>query len=346
MRFHVDVIKGAASYYELGVLEASKFIQTPLYQSHMKRRTTSIRKYDTNLKEAKEFYETFSPGLWEELEGVASVLKWPLEDVFHEYSGYQQDWDKSGCTVLMKNGFFARNYDYHPKTYEGRLLLWEPKEGYASIGTSGRMIGRIDGMNEKGLVVGYHLVNRRNPAKGFICATIARFILDSCASVQEAVQMLQQIPHRHAFNYSLYDAAGQSAVVEASGRGTAVRESVHACTNHFQTEALTGENRYQITESMDRLSMTAMHSDKISTPLKAFDFFNKPEHGIFKRNYGSWSGTIHTAVYVPETLTMLFGLGENAKPVTIPFGEWLKDKRFPVTKIFGNINTNELFEHQ
>ncbi|KIL47919.1 C45 family autoproteolytic acyltransferase/hydolase [Jeotgalibacillus campisalis] len=346
MKFHVDVIKGTGSYFELGILEATKFIQTPLYHSHINRRKISIRKYDTDLVEAKQFYDEFSPGLWEELEGVASVLEWPMDEVFHEYSGYQQDWGKSGCSALMKDGFYVRNYDYHPKTYEGRLLLWEPKEGYASIGTSGRMIGRIDGMNEKGLVVGYHLVNRRNPAKGFICATIARFLLDSCASVQEAVKMLKHIPHRHAFNYSLYDAEGHSAVVEASGRGTSVRESVTACTNHFQTESSLTENRYHLEESKKRLTMVENRSSDRMLPNEAFEFFNNPDHGIFKRNYSSWSGTIHTAVYIPETLTMLFGLGENAHPVTIPFGEWLKEKRFPITKIFGSIQSNELFEHQ
>ncbi|KIL45456.1 hypothetical protein KP78_30000 [Jeotgalibacillus soli] len=55
-------------------------------------------------------------------------------------------------------------------------------------------------MNEKGLVVGYHLVNRRNAAEGFICTTIARFLLDTCATTEEAIDLLKPIPHRQVFN--------------------------------------------------------------------------------------------------------------------------------------------------
>lgn len=345
-RFHVDVIKGSATYYELGKLQAEKFIKTPLYNEHTIRRAKSVKQYDTDLEQARHFYDTFTPGLWQELEGVASAVNWSKQAVLHEYSGYQQDWVKSGCSALMKDGFYARNYDYHPKTYEGRLILWKPKEGYASIGTSGRMIGRIDGMNEKGLVVGYHFVNRRNPADGFICATIARFLLDSCASTKEAVAMLSVIPHRHAFNYSLYDRTGEAVVVEASGRGISVRkDGVMACTNHFQTPGQLSENRYHLTESKERLRKLEMHRNTKMTPREAFYYFNNPSHGVFKKNYGSWSGTIHTAVYIPKNLTMIFGVGENAQPVTIDFKNWLNSGHFPITKIFGEIDSNELFHH-
>ncbi|TDL34862.1 acyl-CoA--6-aminopenicillanic acid acyl-transferase [Jeotgalibacillus sp. S-D1] len=345
-RFHIDVIKGSATYYELGKLQAEKFIQTPLYKTHSIRRARSEKQYTADLEQAKYFYEKFSPGLWQELEGVASAVDWSKEAVLHEYSGYQQDWIKSGCSSLMKDGFYARNYDYHPKTYEGRLILWRPEGGYASIGTSGRMIGRIDGMNEKGLVVGYHFVNRRNPAAGFICATVARFLLDSCANTEEAVAMLKQLPHRHAFNYSLYDAAGEAVVVEASGRGTAVRRAgIMACTNHFQTAGQLAENRYHLVESKERLQKLEQRQNTKMTPLEAYYYFNDPSHGIFKKNYGSWAGTIHTAVYVPKNLTMIFGAGENAQPVSIDFKEWLNSGNFPITKIFGKIDSHERFHH-
>ncbi|KIL45454.1 hypothetical protein KP78_29980 [Jeotgalibacillus soli] len=42
---------------------------------------------------------------------------------------------------------------------------------------------------------------------------------------------------------------------------------------------------------------------------------------------------------------MIFGLGEKATPITINFEEWLKVIRFPVTKIFGKVNTEERFGH-
>lgn len=344
-KFHIDVVKGCSTYYELGKIEAEKFVKTPLYPAHSKRRSKSIRQYSSDIIEAKQYYQQFVPSLWQELEGVSSVLDWTYNEVMHEYSGYQQDWRKSGCSALMNGSFFARNYDYHPKTYEGRLMLWKPLGGYASIGISGRMIGRIDGMNEKGLVVGFHFVNRRNPAKGFICTTIARFLLDSCATTEEAITLLELLPHRHAFNYSLLDIHGDSAVVEASGRGVSVNRNTVACTNHFQSDELALENRYHIIESEERLKNLKEYYKRSMTPMQAYDLFNDPEKGIFKKNYGSWSGTIHTVIYIPSTLTMIFGLGENAAPITINFGKWLETNQFPITKIFGVIDSKEKFSH-
>ncbi|WP_227395380.1 C45 family autoproteolytic acyltransferase/hydolase [Jeotgalibacillus aurantiacus] len=346
-QFHLDVIKGRGSHFELGKQAGRLFQQTPLYHSHVKRRDRSKKAYHTDEKIAKSYFDQFSPGLWNELEGLSSVMAWDTSEVIHEYSGWQQDWKKSGCSVLMKKGYFARNYDYHPKTYEGRLMLWQPERGYASIGVAGRMIGRIDGMNEKGLCVGFHFVNRKNPGKGFTCSIIARFLLDSCSTTDEAVAMLKEIPHRHAFNYTLYDAHGKHAVVEASALGVAVRneEMDTACTNHFETSIKSSENRYQLKESISRLHMIHQQGQTAHNPLEAFKKFNDPAYGIFKKNYGSWAGTIHTAVYQPSTLKMFFGAGQNAVPLEIDFGKWLQGERFPVTKVFGKIDSAEAFSH-
>ncbi len=346
-KFHIDVIKGKGSYYQLGQTAGHLFRETPLYQTHLKRREKSKKAYQIDFTKAENHIKSFAPGLWEELKGLTSSLDWSFEDVVHEYSGWQQDWVKSGCSVLMKGGFFARNYDYHPKTYEGRLMIWQPENGYASIGVAGRMIGRIDGMNEKGLCVGFHFVNRKNPGEGFTCSVIARFLLDRCATTDEAVQMLKEIPHRHAFNYTLYDASGNRAIVEASALGVAVRKQTndYACTNHFETDEKLQENRYQLTESKTRLENIFAQSQTTDSPLEAFYRFNNPDYGIFKKNYGSWSGTIHTVIYDPVNLKAIFGAGENATPLVISFKDWLAGERYPVTKIFGQVDTNERFSH-
>ncbi|WP_041122809.1 C45 family autoproteolytic acyltransferase/hydolase [Jeotgalibacillus alimentarius] len=346
-RFHIDVIKGKGSYYDLGQKAGALFKQTPLYHTHVKRREKSKKSYQLDMKKAETHIKSFAPGIWDELNGLSTELGWGLENTVHEYSGWQQDWKKSGCSVLMKENFFVRNYDFHPKTYEGRLMIWQPDNAYASIGVAGRMIGRIDGMNEKGLCVGFHFVNRKNPGEGFTCSVIARFLLDSCATVREAVTMLKAIPHRHAFNYTLYDASGQHAIVEASALGVSERLQKNdiACTNHFETPEKLSENRYQLKESKSRLSTINEQAAATTDPLNAFYLFNDPSYGIFKKNYGSWSGTIHTVVYNPEDLSVLFGAGENAVPLHINFKDWLSGQRYPVTRIFGEVDTGEQFSH-
>ena len=122
---------------------------------------------------------TIRSWVWEELLGLQEALEWPMERVLQEFGGYRLDYVRSGCSILTGQDYFIRNYDYHPKTYEGRYVFFQPTDqGYASIGPSQRGTGRMDGMNEKGLVIGYNFMNRKKPGDGFICCMIGRIIVE------------------------------------------------------------------------------------------------------------------------------------------------------------------------
>ncbi|MFJ3389985.1 MULTISPECIES: carcinine hydrolase/isopenicillin-N N-acyltransferase family protein [unclassified Lysinibacillus] len=62
-----------------------------------------------------------------------------------------------------------RDYDFRPTLYDGRLVFSHPINGYASVGFSQQIIGRLDGMNECGLVVGLHFVNNEYRGGGLYC---------------------------------------------------------------------------------------------------------------------------------------------------------------------------------
>ncbi|NJP37308.1 C45 family autoproteolytic acyltransferase/hydolase [Alkalicoccus luteus] len=346
MKISIEALEGRGDAYQFGLKQADRLKQTVLYNKHVRRRKKSIRRYTTDFRETKAWIEEISPDLWAELEGLSEGLGWRFEDIVHEYAGYQQSWIKSGCSALMGRGVYGRNYDYHPKTYDGRFIMYQPTSGYASVGFAQRIVGRMDGMNEKGLAVGYHFVNRISPEDGFICCSIARLILDSCASVPEAVRLLKELPHRHSFNYSLADSAGRTAVVEASAKGAVELQSDEgACTNHFRAPSKLSENRHMTKESEQRLERLVELKRGSDSANDTFNLLNKTKYGIAKKEYGNWSGTIHTAVYDTVSLNVNVGIGTDAVPVGISFADWLKGSRFIVRKLRGQIDFEDGMEH-
>ena len=102
-----------------------------------------------------------------------------------------------------------------------------------------QITGRTDGINEKGLAMGYNLINRLRSDIRFICNMIGRIVLETCANVEEAISLLKEIPHHSWLGYPI-DQTGKSIVVEASPREVILHES-NICTNHF--DVLTHENR-------------------------------------------------------------------------------------------------------
>lgn len=333
-----EVIQFRGSYYDFGREQAKRLQASPLLRNHKKRRGKSRRKYTVDYQVAKRLLNHYSPGLLEELTGLADGLGWTIEDTIHEYSGWQQEWIHSGCSIFTAGDLIARNYDYHPKTYEGRFILFQPDNGIATIGPSQRVIGRTDGMNAYGLCIGYNFVNRIKPLDGFICCTLTRIILENCQTTEEAVALLKELPHRHSFNYVISDSLKHSAIVEGSPRGVQAR-SGNVCTNHFTD--LEKENRRHLGDSEDRMLALQGRVDRIDDARDAFHYLNESQGPIFSEQYSRWSGTIHTAIYDNERLQVLFGLGGDANPVFFDFNDWLEGRRTTVKRMLGALNTSE-----
>ncbi|WP_077621854.1 C45 family autoproteolytic acyltransferase/hydolase [Sediminibacillus massiliensis] len=327
------------THYEFGYRQGQELKGTILYENHLKWNKPRRRpRYIVNQLEAKQLIRSLSPLIWEELEGIADGLKVPIEQVVKNYSGYQQEWIKSGCSILTGKDYYVRNYDYHPKTYEGRFVIFQPKRAYATIGPTQRITGRTDGMNEEGLVIGYNFVNRRNPGDGFICNMISRMILENCKTNEEAIELIKEIPHRHSFNYVLYDKGGNSHVVEGTPRAVEIREGPIS-TNHF--DILRHENRHHLGDSFRRKKLLEENISKLSSCYEAFRFFNDRDRGIFSEKYTNWAGTLHTTAYIPKDLSVWYAVGGDREPFIFSFKEWLKGKDSRIKKLRGYLNTEE-----
>ena len=213
-------------------------------------------------------------------------------------------------------------------------------KGYAMVGPSMQITGRTDGINEKGLSMGYNFINRMKSDDGFVCNMIGRIILEKCANVEEAISLLKEIPHRRSFSYVLLDQSGESIVVEASPREVVVHQS-NICTNHF--EKLIHENRYRMEESLQRYQAIERQESNISDPYKAFRMMNDTAKGVFSKKYGAWAGTLHTAAYFPKDRKAWIALGGDRMPLIFDFGQWLKGKNVNVIRIKGELDTDRPF---
>lgn len=342
-RVYSEVFQFRGTHYEYGLKQGQLIKDSLIIKSRNKDWKIRHPRFEINIEETKSVYHQFAPRIWDEIEGLTEGLELPLEEVLLHFGGYRVDVDKSGCSIFTDKNYMIRNYDFHPQTYEGLYYFFQPTDGgNAMIGPSSRIIGRMDGMNEHGLAMGYNFTNRRRPGTGFTCTIIGRIILETCETVDDALQLLKEIPHRGSFSYVIIDQSGISHVVEASPRKVEVRQA-NVCTNHF--ELLEDENRYHLKDSYKRMNAINEQKHSITSVVDAFRLFNERDRGVFSEKYKSWSGTIHTSAYLPKEKKAWFSLGGDQKPVIFDFEKWLNGEDVRVKRMYGHIDTDLSFAH-
>jgi len=339
-----DIIQFKGTHYDFGYFQGKLLKDSPI-MAHRKKQWGSKsmreRHFIVNEVTYRSVMQTFSPRIMEEIEGLSDALEMHHIDAIREFGGYYLEYGKSGCSIFTGENYMIRNYDNSPDSYEGRFVLYKPNDGgYATIGPTMQITGRTDGLNEKGLAMGYNFINRKKSNDGFVCNMIGRIVLEKCANVDEAIQLLKEIPHRHSFTYVLLDQSGQSVVVEATPRAVEAREANY-CTNHF--EILTEENRYRMDDSERRYKAIEATKASVTTPYNGFRMMNDVESGIFSTKYGAWAGTLHTAMYLPNDLKIGLSLGGNRPPLMVDFKKWLDGERMNAVRIKGELQSKEPF---
>lgn len=342
-QIYSDIIQFRGSHFDYGLMQGRQIKDSLIVENRKKQWRVRKPKFIIEPQEAKAAICAYAPSIWDELLGIQEALGWSLEAVLQDFGGYRTEYKKSGCSTITGAGYLIRNYDYHPKTYEGRYTLYQPSDqGYAMIGPSQRVSGRMDGMNEKGLAMGYNFMHRKLPGDGFICHAIGRMILETCQDADEAAALLKEIPHRHSFSYIVYDRKQTSYVIEATPRHVEVRPG-NACTNHF--ERLEHENRRVLDDSLERMRAIRRGHQADTDGYRAFRLLNDTDQGVFSDQYHNWSGTIHTSAYFPNELKVWFALGGDQEPAEINFAEWLEGKDLAEDRMYGEVDTDLGFVH-
>lgn len=339
-----DVIQFRGSHYDFGVKQGELLKNSTFMKNRKAMYERMLKKFAVNIEVVQRLLNEVAPGLIEEIQGLSDTLELTTEQGYLHFAGYYAAYQKSGCSIISGQHYIVRNYDNDPFSYDGRFVLYEPTDtGYATMGPTMQVTGRMDGMNEKGLVMGYNFVNTRNRMDGFVCNMIGRIVLEYCATVDEAVELLTAIPHKHSFNYVLLDPSHEAVAVEASPREVVVRSGA-VCTNHFQI--LKDENRYRMEDSLAREHVISSAQQHTLPYIEAFKLMNGTEQGVFAKKYSAWDGTIHTAGYLPQELKVHFAIGGDKLPVVLDFYAWLQGTNLPLTKMKGQLDAKVGFVNE
>jgi predicted choloylglycine hydrolase len=332
----VNVRDLMGSSYELGLKQGEEIKTTQLIKQlgFLENLTAN-----SNPKKAKELLKAFSPNLLEEISGLAKGLEIELDTIIKFYSGYDINFPSMGCTTFINEDYYVRNYDFSPNLYDARLVFSNPIGGYASVGFSQQVIGRLDGMNEKGLVVGLHFVNDKHKGEGFLATTIVRMLLEQCCCITETIDLISRIPQGFCYNYSITDSSGKGVIVEATPeKQRVIFENPLMCTNHFESKDLQNKNMKEIQRSIKRKEyISSQFTEKLS-PIDAYRHFNDGNSPLFFKNYKEYFGTLHTVVYLPKDLSLIIGVGENSVPIMLSLRKFLDGTNNLPKVIKGTIN--------
>lgn len=189
-----------------------------------------------------------------------------------------------GCDTRL-----VRNYDLSPDLNEG-LLLRSAWTGRPVMGMVEFLWGLSDGINAAGLSVALAYGGRSETGTGFGITTIVRYLLETCATVVEALRVLERIPSHMAYNLVLADASGETASVEMLPGGGLIAMPRAIATNH--QSGLAPAERPDFTRTHER---HAHLGDLGAGPRDLLDAFLQPP--LRQSRYAEGFGTLFTAGY-------------------------------------------------
>lgn len=189
----------------------------------------------------------------------------------------------------------VRNYDLSPDLNEGLLLRTE-WTGMPVMGMVEFLWGLSDGVNAAGLSVALAFGGRSEVARGFGVTTILRYVLETCATVGQALAVLGRVPSHMAYNITLADRHGATATVELLPGGGARRMPRAIATNHQHGPEAAKCSAFTCSEER-REHLEGLFSNEIAPDALGDIFLKEP---LFQRNYAAGFGTLFTAVYDPR----------------------------------------------
>ncbi|MDF2629267.1 MAG: hypothetical protein K0R39_3098 [Symbiobacteriaceae bacterium] len=215
----------------------------------------------------------------------------------------------AGCSVQVARqadrSTLLRNYDLGVDDCPCAFRLEELAGGGWILGSGEAGWGYLDGINDRGLAIALTFGGRFVVGPGFTVLLVIRWLLQTCATVEEALARLAQsgIPHRMAHNLVLVDRGGARAVVYLSpDREMVVERELVGCTNHQGRVEVAGHGAF--TRTVERLDFLQAQDGALTLA----DFLRPP---LYNQRYVEHFGTLYSVAYDPVALTAHFAWPER-----------------------------------
>ncbi len=160
--------------------------------------------------------------------------------------------------------------------------------------------GCLDGMNADGLVAGVTFGGAAAQGEGFSVVLIARYVLETCSRVGDAVDALCRIPVALSQNVTVLDKTGAHATVYLRPEGIPAVTRTPVCANHQEpVESVTVTTALSRSIERQRAALQALEGPGVSLAQLQQSFLKPP---LYSRD--ARSPTVYSAVYRPAELTV------------------------------------------
>ncbi len=207
-----------------------------------------------------------------------------------------------GCSqiVLDDDGpVLLRSYDHHPALLDD-LVLHSHWLDRGVLAMTDCLWGALDGINEHGLAIALAFGGRDAVGPGFAAPLVTRYVLETCASVDEAQEALTRVPMYMPYTFVVVDASGAFVTAYLGPDAPPRFVTRRASTNH--QGSVDWPAYCQHTQSVERLTRLETLLAGPSTASDALEAYLTPP--LWRRDYAHAAGTLYVAEYRPGARTM------------------------------------------
>ncbi|KAA0940509.1 C45 family autoproteolytic acyltransferase/hydolase [Streptomyces apricus] len=231
----------------------------------------------------RALFRAHMPELVSVLDRLADQLDRPQAEAFLTHAALRPF--SPACTQIGQNGTLLRNYDLRPEQCEGTIVsscFLRPV-----IGMQDMLWGLLDGMNDAGLAISLTWGGRSAYGRGFAILILVRYLLETCDTVDEAVDRLRSLPVAVPQNLTLVDPVKAMTVFVGPDMSPTVAPD--ACAANHQHLPVTDEQE-QALRTQERLRAIRGAGADVAAMLKPPLYRPADQQG---------SRTLYTAHYRP-----------------------------------------------